>query len=179
MATEHTSLQWMIFGVFITTLVPLGMGLRNFARLSATGRSIFWLVLVSFIMDAIGRMLWLFKVPNLFIGHFSTVFEFWFMIRVFQQALRGFLPKESLTILAVVFTGFAIVNVLFLQGFDSNNSYTRAIQGICMIVLALLYFLKLARELKVERLEKEPLFWFNAGILMFFSGNLFIYLYSN
>ena len=43
----------------------------------------------------------------------------------------------------------------------------------------LLYFYTVIRELVIIQLEREPLFWISVGLLLYFSGNVFIFVSSN
>jgi hypothetical protein len=48
-----------------------------------------------------------------------------------------------------------------------------------MIVLAMIYFYKLLRDLKHKNLERVPMVWINMSVLTYFSGALMLFYVSN
>ena len=73
---------------------------------------------------------------------------------------------------------FTIVNVLFIQK-SSINSYTLIIQSIIIICYSLYYFYWLIRELPTSQLHLLPMFWINSAYILFFSGNLFLFVFTS
>lgn len=54
-----------------------------------------------------------------------------------------------------------------------------SVENLMLIVLVLLYFYRLLQNLEASRLSRFPMFWFSAGILMYFAGSLFLYMFGN
>lgn len=54
-----------------------------------------------------------------------------------------------------------------------------SVEYLMLILLVLLYFYRLLNNLEASRLSRFPMFWFSAGILMFFAGSLFLYMFGN
>jgi hypothetical protein len=86
--------------------------------------------------------------------------------------------KKVFTTLSVVFVLFALVNVLFIQR-SSINSYTLIFQSIVIICYSLYYFYWLIRELPTAQLHLLPMFWINSAYILFFSGNLFLFVFTS
>lgn len=174
-----SSLQWVILGAFLATLMPITIGIIKYRALSLELRSIFWFCVMVFIMDGIGRILWLSSISNLFLGHIHTIAEFLLLANAYRIALRGFVKPLLIPAIMVLFTLLAVCNTLFLQGFKFNNSNIKIIESVLLIAFTLVFFYKLGRDLIVARLEKYPMFWVNCAVLVYFSSSLFIFLYSN
>ena len=66
-----------------------------------------------------------------------------------------------------------------MYGFETFNTYARPIGNILFIFFAISYYYKLLKDLKVRYLERNPMFWINTGILIYFSGSLFLFIFSN
>jgi hypothetical protein len=66
-----------------------------------------------------------------------------------------------------------------LQRLSDSNAYVRTLESLLVIGLALLCFYKILTELLTKRLEKDPVFWINTGFLLYFAGNLFLFILSN
>lgn|GEM_PF-5186059 len=75
---------------------------------------------------------------------------------------------------AVLFVPFAIWNFIYGQGtiFNSNSIL---FGGAFIIIHCVLFYYYLLADLPVQRLDKLPMFWFNAGNLTYFGGSLFIF----
>ncbi len=179
MKTSFSFQQWVILGAFFTTLLPVAAGIRNYRSLTPELKLLFWFCVSSFLLDGVSRIYWLYKIPNLFLGHVSTLAEFLFLASIYRIILKSFLPRWLMPLLIAVFTVLAIVNTVFLQSFQYNNSNIKIIESLLLITFALLFLLRLTREMKVRRLERYSLFWVNCAILLFFSSTLFIFIYSN
>jgi len=74
------------------------------------------------------------------------------------------------------FWGLALYR--FAPNPHADDSLVISVESLMLIALVLLYFYRLLHNLEATRLSRFPMFWFSAGILMFFSGTLFIYMFS-
>ncbi|SHH98309.1 hypothetical protein SAMN04488109_6467 [Chryseolinea serpens] len=95
---------------------------------------------------------------------------------MYYLALQKRYPKVFLTLL-IVFSIFAIVNMLFLQK-TYFNSYTVTISNVIAIAYCVAYFYRLLIDLPAQHLQRLPMFWFSAGFLMQAAGALFLYLFT-
>lgn len=77
-----------------------------------------------------------------------------------------------------LYVAFALNNVLFLQR-SSINSYTLIVQSILVIILCLYYFYWLLQELPTSQLHRLPMFWVNSAYIIFYSGNLFLFVFTS
>jgi hypothetical protein len=100
-----------------------------------------------------------------------------FISAIYYQAI-GKRHKKKFVFITILYTLFGIINVLFVQQKDIN-SYTLIIQSIIVIVYALYYFYWLIRELPTSQLHRLPMFWINAAYIIYFSGNLFLFVFTS
>lgn len=77
-------------------------------------------------------------------------------------------------LVACVFAVFALVNILFIQK-TAPNSYTYFFHSAIMITYCLLYFYVLMQDLPSLYVHQLPMFWFNAGLLVFHAGTFFLF----
>ena len=77
-------------------------------------------------------------------------------------------------LVACVFAVFALVNILFIQK-TAPNSYTYFFHSAIMITYCLLYFYVLMQDLPSLYVHHLPMFWFNAGLLIFHAGTFFLF----
>jgi hypothetical protein len=81
-----------------------------------------------------------------------------------------------LNVALAVFIVFALINIIFIQGLFSYNSYTRTFISVAMTIVSLIYFYVLIRELPTETITKLPMFWINTAVLIYSAGTFFVNL---
>ncbi|MGC3942960.1 MAG: hypothetical protein QM762_00220 [Chryseolinea sp.] len=82
---------------------------------------------------------------------------------------------RKVTIASVIlFCVFAVWNFVYGQG-TNFNSNTVLFGGAFIIIHSVLFYYYLLADLPVQRLDRLPMFWFNAGYLTYFGGSLFIF----
>jgi hypothetical protein len=119
------------------------------------------------------------KINNLYLLHLYTPLEFACILWFYSILLRGFIPQKVFLYLAFGFVTFSALNSLFIQDLKTFNTYARSLEGVLVIVLSLLWFYQTLIEMKIKKLEEEPVFWVNAGFLLYFSGNVLLFAFSN
>jgi len=78
--------------------------------------------------------------------------------------------------LITLFVLFSLINLFFIQGPFTFNSYTTSLASVCFIILSLIYFFVLIQQLPTESITKLPMFWINTAMLLYYSGTFFLYL---
>lgn len=138
-----------------------------------------YLIFFTALVEVIVETLWWHSVNNLPLLHLYIIVEFALLGWMYHLYLYKLLGRYLIPLIIVAFCTFSIINSLFIQSIFTFNTYARAIENLLLILLSLAYFYKMLKELKVKYLEKDPMFWINSGILVYFSGNLFIFIFSN
>jgi len=95
---------------------------------------------------------------------------------LYNKALNG-RYRTGITILAILYLTFAILNSCFIQK-EEINTYNYSFSAIVFLFYSILYFYRLMVDLPVQHLHRVPMFWFNAGMLIFNAGTLFLYLFT-
>jgi hypothetical protein len=96
---------------------------------------------------------------------------------IFYQ-VTGKTNKRIFVVISAAVTIVGFINVFFIQK-SSINSYTLIIQSIIIICYSLYYFYWLLRELPTSQLHLLPMFWINSAYILFFSGNLFLFVFTS
>ena len=96
---------------------------------------------------------------------------------IYNHATAGKYRNQFL-IISVVFTVFAVCNLLFFQK-SQINSYSKLIGSFIIIVYCVFYFYKLMKELPTVHLQRLPMFWFNSAFLLFHAGTFFLFAFTN
>ena len=136
------------------------------------------LVLTSVLTELLANIMIEFGLSNLVVYNSYTIVNlnlvFFIYLSTFSEAVKPYL--KAFLIAANV---FALLNALLLQPFTSYNSNLLVTVSIILLLLALSYFNRLIREVKYHKLERDPMFWLSAGIIMYYSGTLVLFFLSN
>ncbi|KAA2238991.1 hypothetical protein F0L74_22520 [Chitinophaga agrisoli] len=159
------------------TLIPITMGIFKFRALTPRLRALWLYLCMAAVINAIASIYS--HHNNLPLLHVYTMLELIFLVRYY---LLLFTHKRILFFLKAVlilFPLYCVINFLFIQDIYSFNSYTRPVEAIILIACSLLYFMASSREDDEERWTAVPDNWVNAGILLYFSGALGQFAFSN
>jgi hypothetical protein len=118
-------------------------------------------------------------------GHVNTYWLYHIMALVEVICLYFYLMpslplKRSLmygVISAVVL--FNLANSLYIQNINEFNSNAWSINTILLIAVALYYLFNFFSKLDLLEFEKSPTFMITTGLLIYFSGSLFLYIVSS
>lgn len=155
-------------------LLPILVGIWHRKHGNGTQKSLFLLVVLATSIGISANLVSkYFNIPNLFLLHFLTVIEFGLLTWIF----RDYLPKGWAKWLIITFTVVALGNSIFLEKLVTFNIYARSVEAFAVMVFALLYFARTLREMKVKRLEQEPMFWISCGTLIYYAASFFIFLF--
>jgi len=116
---------------------------------------------------------------NLPFFHSYILIEALFLIKVFSFLLPPIISKRNLLIVGAIFTLFWIGNVLFFDGIWANPAYIRLAETVIMLTLATVWFYKVMKEQKHLSLTRLFSFWLSTAVLIFYSGNLLLYVFNN
>jgi hypothetical protein len=81
-------------------------------------------------------------------------------------------------VLIGIFEAFALYNLFFLQQ-KTINSYTMVFSSVIVILLSIYYFYWLLQKLPTTKLHSLPMFWINSAWIIFYSGNLFLFIFAS
>ncbi|MGB3467946.1 MAG: hypothetical protein WBA74_21855 [Cyclobacteriaceae bacterium] len=175
---EHINQILLIPYIFIG--VSLIAGLLTYQRHDKIQRLVFVLVAITAATEILSKILWYRKINNLAVFHIYAVIEFMMIMLIYEKAFKVQEHRFSLFRIGIgSMILFAIFNTLFLQSLYQFNSNVITVSALILTLLSLLYFYKLLKEISHISLERQPIFWINVGILIYFSSSLVFFLASN
>lgn len=89
--------------------------------------------------------------------------------------------SKLLKIVTLVLFGIAFIISAYFA-ITSTYDYpaeSNTASGVVFIILSVVYFYQLLNRQEFIHIEKQGLFWFNAGVLFFFSINIFLFMLFN
>lgn len=165
-----------------SSLIPVLVGMLFYVFLYDREEKVmlFFLVSVGAIVEFFSIFILFMEVynSNLALLHGYTILEFYLLVSLFSCKTIAIISKKWRNLLTGGFVLCALGNI-YINGINQFNTDIRAIESIVLIALSLLFFYNVLKNLKVESLEREPMFWISAAILIYFSGNLITFILSN
>lgn len=162
-----------VFIPLIVFIVRANRGMDTFQRLVGL------YVLVGALIEVTMSLLFTsdIRFNNMPILHAYTVFEFGLFCWIIGKQIN-----LSARIRSLLIAGFVVIEValdIWVQPITEINSIIRSIESIILITLVILYFRQIMQRMEVPHLEKAPEFWVATAILLYFSGSLVIFAFSN
>jgi len=160
----------------ISVVYPIGVSIRRHQGYDSLGRGLIAFFYLSALFDLAGLITWHRKVNNLPLFHLFTLIELLFFGWLYQRAFTNVLLKRIVAVLTVLLGIFTVGDSLFLESIWTFNSISATAESVYLIVLSLLLFRQLLLQNEVMFLDRHPLFWLNLGVLLYFAGNLFVFM---
>lgn len=159
-----------------SALLPIGAAGFRYRGYGPVLRHLAWFFFLSGLFDlGLGVSSYL-GLKNMPVLHVFAAINLVFLCALYYHTLQGHWPRQLVRLAAGLGLGFLVYNALLPGGIWQFPSRALTAQSILFIGLALLYFYQLLHQQPVLALEKQPLFWINAAVLLYFSGNVFLFL---
>lgn len=165
--------------IFLPILIAVIIAFLNRKALSKPQRWIFLLTTVALVFQLASYFLWRNQINNLPLLHVYTPIELVLIVIFFRSLSKDNAFRMILNFMALLFVVSCAVNVLYFQSVFEMNGVMRGLESLIVISLSIWFWIKIMRELKIERLLNSPLFWFNTGFLVYFSVNFILFLFSS
>lgn len=163
------------------TLVIIGSiwGIVCFRQLPPSLRALVLLLCFDAVMECTGSFLRYIEIPNLFLFPIVIVGEAGLMLLLYVRALQSaWLQRVAPWIIGFLVT-YTLLDTLLVPGTVRFRPSLQVMGDLLSLYLGGMYFRKQLNELQVARLERDPLFWISAGLVLTSLGNLLISLSSN
>lgn len=155
--------------------IPVGILWSNFNRQPVVWKWLAILLGFSLFIDCANLLVIFFELfhPNILPGIYYSLGTILYGI-FFYTLVEWKTLKVPLILVNLVAAGFGLGNLFFIQR-TSMNSYTYTVHAIVVLVLSVVYFFKLLKELPTQQLQRFPMFWIISGIFFSHAGKLAIY----
>lgn len=138
---------------------------------------IFYYTIISLLADSIFNLF-----HNLIKGRFYTfssftIIEFTLFSLFFYLIYESFNFKRYIFFCFALFYVLAVFNLLKQDNYTSNfDSLTAPIESILIIICSILYFYEQLNSPKITFIYASKNFWIVAGIMMYLSAGLFLFV---
>jgi hypothetical protein len=177
---HYTSEQLIIFFAFLPILIASVTGAVKFKKLAPTLKLLSILIFFALVVESISRILWLYKISNLFLWPVYVCVEFAFLIWIYDMELQIIFLHKIKIWLILLFTLYVSYKTLQVSSrINLIDNSGRLLESVVLISIILVYYFKLYSNQPTSRLWALPMFCVSTGLLLFFAGNFFIFLFIN
>lgn len=160
-------------------LFPISTGAIFYTKLPPPYRILFFFVLLSGLTNLIAITLSATSHQNLLLLRAYTALEYLSISAFFRaQFSRYKFSRVIITVSMILFPLLCITD-LFFQTTAQFDSYTSSFEAILIILMCLTLFYQIEDRNISSRWKDNPVNWFNTGLLLYFSGSMFLFLLSN
>ena len=173
---------WLTLTAFLQDFAIL-VALLIFFATTVPGRKKFewigWILIVSLLADAISIGGYFIFRTNM---NFSTVFHDVILVPLYFMFYRSKIsaPKVRimLTTMMIFAASFALINAIFLQGFNDIREFSKAFNSLVLMLYSVTYLYMLMKDIPAQLATRLPMFWVNTAVLVYYAFMLVIYLLS-
>ncbi|HAL82079.1 MAG TPA: hypothetical protein DCO83_07470 [Mucilaginibacter sp.] len=115
-------------------------------------------------------------VNNLPVIHIYIALSILFFAAIYYYAFFKPAAKKATIVMAVLALLVVIFNMIFMEGIWDYPSLSNTVLSLLLICFSLAYFYQLLNRQEFIHIEKQGLFWINAGVLFYFSITIFLFM---
>ncbi len=160
-------------------LLPIAFCLYKQFRVPPSMKIIFWLVVMSGIMNFIGNQIGQRGINNQWLYHLYAVVTFAITSLYFAVISQRKQIKRLIRTGIVLFIIFSLINIYAWQGLKDFDSNGFGIASILFIIYSILFYYGQLKETENLFIERLPDFWIVTGIFFYYTGNLFLFFVYN
>lgn len=160
----------------VSGVFPVIAALYNYKHLDKVLKIAALFFLVSSMFDWVLEFTKMVANNNLPAIHLFIVISIMFFAAIYYYAFFNPFLKKTVIILAAIALLIVIFNIIFIEGIWEYPSMSNTVLGVLLIFFSLAYFYQLLNRQEFIHIEKQGLFWINAGVLFYFSINLFLFM---
>ena len=160
----------------VSGVFPVIAALYNYKHLDKVLKIAALFFLVSSLFDWVLEFTKMVANNNLPAIHLFIAISIMFFAAIYYYAFFNPFLKKIVIILAAIALLIVIFNVIFVEGIWQYPSMSNTVLGVLLIFFSLAYFYQLLNRQEFIHIEKQGLFWINAGVLFYFSINIFLFM---
>ena len=164
----------------ISGIIPVLAALYNYRQLDKVLKiaSLYFLasLLSDLLLQVTKRIEALHMANNWPLIHIYIVVSILLLAAMYYYAFFNPLIKKIIVIITSFVLAVVLVNIIFIEGLWDYPSISNTTLCVMVICFSLAYFYQLLTRQEFVHIEKQGLFWINAGMLFYFSTNIFLFM---
>lgn len=162
----------------LTILIPVFFGAVFYGALTRALKILYGFIVLSALFELWAAVLSHFYMSNLYLFHIQTLVEITLISCVYYFIFRYSWQRKIVVILSSLFIIYVSMSLYFDFSFDRINSTERMIESSILIIYFMLYVLHLLGKSRTPFLEMHPYFILTSGFLLYFSGTICVFIFS-
>ena len=161
----------------VSGFLPVLAALINYKNLDKVLKIAAIYFLASVVSDLVQQVMKSAGIPNNWpVIHIYIAISILLLGAMYIYAFFNPLLKKAIFIMAALTLAFGIANMIFMEGILDYPSMSNTLLSIMVICFSLIYFYQLLTRQEFVHIEKQGLFWINAGMLFYFAINIFLFM---
>lgn len=172
-------METLVYVALLVPIVPALLAILKWSSLSTVHR-LFALMLWMIVVVSFSGEIWnkITVKSNIPFFHVYILLEYLLLVQIFKHLFAKHIKQLLWNILSIGFLLLWLGNVLFGEGFWGFPDYIHALEALVVLVLVFKWFAHMLKQKVILHPERTFEFWFCAGLLIFFSGNFLLFLFS-
>jgi hypothetical protein len=162
----------------ILSILPLAIAFLKRKHFSYELNPVFYLVFLTFIIEVLNITTSLIGLNNQLLLSVFTVIEFSLLTLFYRQFFNTFFHSKIYYYLISGFIILAAVETFIINDIYTMGNISTSVESLFCIFYSLSSFFLILKNLVYDNLLKIPFFWINTGVLIYFAGNLFLFLFT-
>ena len=171
--------RFVISYAFLPVLFPAFAALVYYKAFDKNLRFFSLYIFIGFATEMVVKLMWLYKLNNLPLFHAYTIVEFVLLTLFFRQLYRMVDKTLPLKSVLFVFLAFTLINTLFFQPIFKHNTSVRTVEAVVVCGYCLVFFYYYMKYNFSSAIFPESYLWITAGLFIYFSANVFLFIFSN
>ena len=114
---------------------------------------------------------------NMFLYHIFSILELSLLLGYFRKIIGTSIVKRVIIWIIVLFLGFSLCNIIYLENLNSLNSNSQSIEFLILIIFCFIYYNELAKSDEIVIFFKIPVFWIVTGFFIYFSCTIIVFAF--
>ena len=161
-----------------SAILPLGLSIFKWKYLTSELKILGAYLFLYSLADIAALQLANNRINNLHLVHVLTVLEFALFSGIYYKIFRSVYLKRIIVVIAILFFMVVLLN-LYKEGTSTYAAISRTVESAIFSIYAVIYFYRILRTSSGLRVEKDAIFWYNGGILVYFAGSLLFFSLSS
>lgn len=165
--------------VTFSVCVPIFIGLLKKVQRRTDYSVVLLLLFISLAIEVIDFIRIKYNDYNALMSNLFTILEFGLLWFFYNRYLGRIGVSRINVVIIILFLLVAFVDLFYVNGFKQLNNITITVEAIMLLIYALFSFYIIMSKMLFDDLLQAPFFWINIAVLFYFSGSLFLFLFSN
>jgi hypothetical protein len=160
----------------VSNIAPLGAGLFRFRAMGREMTLFFILLLAGFVTEIVTLIMGRHGMNNWWVLQYYHLLEFLLLATVLASWQKRAPVKRILWAAIVVFPWFwAVAKWTTIEPLWVTDNITHSVSSVIILIVAVYSLLQMVKETDLS-LTKESRFWILAGVVLYFSGSLMLFV---